>query len=46
LNQPQEALHELNKIRERAFGNTLNNYVLADIATEELFYEIIAGAPA
>ncbi|HEV7330906.1 MAG TPA: RagB/SusD family nutrient uptake outer membrane protein [Flavisolibacter sp.] len=39
LNQPDKALTELNKIRERAFGDATHNYTLADIATEELFYD-------
>ena len=33
------ALKQLNKVRERAFGNILHDYTLADIATKETFYD-------
>ena len=33
------ALVQINKVRERAFGNTSHNYTLADIATEETFLD-------
>lgn len=36
---PAGALIQINKIRERAFGNTSHNYTLADIATEETFLD-------
>lgn len=39
LNQPDAALEELNRIRERAFGDASHNYVLDDISTSELFYD-------
>ncbi len=39
LNQPGLALIELNKIRERAFGNSSHNYTLADIAAPEDFLD-------
>lgn len=39
LNQPQLALVELNRIRERAFKNSNNNYLLADIATPEAYLD-------
>lgn len=39
LNQPEEALTELNKIRTRAFGDTSHNYQLADIVTLDLFID-------
>lgn len=39
LNQPAQALSELNKIRARAFGDDLHNYTLADIATEQAFLD-------
>lgn len=39
LNQPDLALVELNRIRERAFGNDSHQYTMADIATEEAFLD-------
>lgn len=39
LNQPEQALAGLNRIRTRAFGGTEHNYVMADIATEEAFID-------
>lgn len=39
LNQPDLALIELNRIRERAFGNDDHHYTLADIATEDAFLD-------
>jgi starch-binding outer membrane protein, SusD/RagB family len=41
LNLPSDALIQLNRIRERAFGNTTHNYTLADIATKEMFTEVL-----
>ena len=38
-NNPGEALKQLNRVRERAFGNTTRNYVLADISTEPKFID-------
>ncbi len=37
LNNPEKALVELNRIRERAFGNASHNYSLPDIATIDDF---------
>jgi len=39
LNQPELALIELNRIRERAFKGTSHNYLLTDIATPETFLD-------
>jgi hypothetical protein len=39
LNQPDLALAELNKIRQRAFGNANSNYTLADISNANAFYD-------
>lgn len=39
LNQPQEALNQINKVRERAFGNISHNYKLVDIATNNAFLD-------
>ena len=39
LNQPAEALIELNKIRTRAFGDTSHNYELVDISTLDAFLD-------
>jgi hypothetical protein len=39
LDQPDLALTEINKIRERAFGDASHNYTIADIATPESFYD-------
>lgn len=39
LNKPDLALAEINKVRERAFGNTTHDYQLSDIATNETFYD-------
>src|SRR5690606_18122200 len=33
------ALLELNKVRQRAFGDTAHNYALADIPTAEVFMD-------
>lgn len=38
-NEPGLALDEINKIRERAFGNSSHNYQLSDIDTKETFYD-------
>lgn len=38
---PQGALGELNRIRERAFGNSDHNYDLSDISTPEEFIDIL-----
>ncbi len=37
LNQPAEALAELNKVRARSFKGTAFNYTMSDIATPEAF---------
>lgn len=39
LNQPDLALVELNRVRERAFGDDSHSYTMADIATEETFLD-------
>src|SRR5690606_8541011 len=39
LNQPEQALMELNRVRQRAFGDAFHNYTLADIATLDNFME-------
>ncbi|PTX18876.1 putative outer membrane starch-binding protein [Pontibacter mucosus] len=39
LGQPDQALAQLNKVRERAFGSAANNYTLADISSKEAFYD-------
>jgi hypothetical protein len=39
LNQPQQALDQINKIRVRAFQNASHNYTLADIPTKNDFYD-------
>lgn len=39
LNQPEQALIQLNRVRARAFKNTAHNYTMADIATEETFMD-------
>lgn len=39
LNQPDLALAELNKVRQRAFGNANNNYTVADISNATAFYD-------
>ena len=39
LDQPALALAQINKVRERAFGNASHNYQLFDIATDETFYD-------
>ncbi len=36
---PAGALAQINKVRERAFGNASHNYTLADISTEETFLD-------
>lgn len=41
LNDKAQALTQLNKIRERAFGNTTYNYVAGDIVTTENFTDKI-----
>lgn len=41
LNQPQEALDQINRIRERAFGDTAHNYVLADIPDDAAFLDVL-----
>lgn len=38
-NQPDAALVELNKVRERAFGDASHNYQLSDISTLDLFID-------
>ena len=39
LDQPDLALIELNRVRERAFGDDSHQYTMADIATEETFLD-------
>ncbi|WP_257667259.1 RagB/SusD family nutrient uptake outer membrane protein [Parapedobacter tibetensis] len=39
LNQPELALAEINRVRQRAFGDDSHNYTLADIGTEEAFLD-------
>lgn len=39
LQQPDQALFQLNRIRERAFGDTSHNYTLADIPDRNAFME-------
>ena len=39
LNQPEQALVELNRIRQRAFGDDSHNYTLADIASPDAFID-------
>lgn len=39
LGKHVQALSELNKVRNRAFGNTLHQYTMADIATPEAFMD-------
>ena len=39
LGDQETALAQLNRIRERAFGDADHNYTMADIATEELFMD-------
>jgi hypothetical protein len=39
LGDQETALAQLNRIRERAFGDSGHNYTMADIATEELFMD-------
>jgi hypothetical protein len=41
LNQSDQALIQLNKIRERAFGNATHNYTAADIATKDAFTNVL-----
>lgn len=39
LNDPGEALKQINKVRERAFHDNIHNYQLSDILTKETFYD-------
>ncbi|MGK6352064.1 RagB/SusD family nutrient uptake outer membrane protein [Parapedobacter sp. DT-150] len=39
LGQPELALTEINRVRQRAFGNDSHDYTMADIATEEAFMD-------
>jgi len=39
LNQQQQALDQINLIRERAFGNPSHDYLIADISSPELFMD-------
>ena len=41
LGEPQLALDQINRIRERAFGNTDHNYDLSDIPDAEAFLDIL-----
>jgi hypothetical protein len=35
----QDAVNEVNKVRERAFGNNANNYTIATLTLDELLNE-------
>jgi hypothetical protein len=39
LQQPDAAIVQINRIRQRAFGNTLHNYTLADVPSREAFMD-------
>ncbi|MGV3587319.1 MAG: RagB/SusD family nutrient uptake outer membrane protein [Adhaeribacter sp.] len=39
LNQPDQALEQLNKVRERAFGDASHNYTATDIPNREAFID-------
>lgn len=39
LGHPDEALTQINRIRERAFGNSSHNYAIVDIATPDEFMD-------
>lgn len=39
LDQPQQALVQINRIRERAFGDASHNYTMADIPDREAFLD-------
>lgn len=39
LGENTQALAELNKVRSRAFGNSLHNYTASDVATSEAFLD-------
>ncbi|MEX0772802.1 MAG: RagB/SusD family nutrient uptake outer membrane protein [Balneolales bacterium] len=41
LEGPNQALTQLNKVRERAFGDNTHNYELADIATPDEFVDVL-----
>lgn len=41
LNDAQGALDQINRVRERAFGDTAHNYEMADIPTPEAFLDIL-----
>ena len=41
LGQPDLAIAQINRVRERAFGNTDHNYDLADIPDENAFYDVL-----
>lgn len=41
LGQYQEGLNEINKIRERAFGNSDHNYAITDVDGEEGFLDLL-----
>lgn len=41
LNDPQGALDQINKIRERAFNDQSHNYDLADIPTADAFMDLL-----
>ena len=41
LNQPQAALDQINRIRQRAFGNADHNYNMADIPDAEAFLDVL-----
>jgi tetratricopeptide (TPR) repeat protein len=41
LDQPQEALDEINRVRERAFGDTAHNYDLSDTPSDDAFLDVL-----
>lgn len=41
LGRPEDALIQLNRIRERAFGNNLNNYTLANVPDRNSFIDVL-----
>lgn len=41
LGQPEGALEQINRVRERAFGDDSHNYTLADIPDEEAFLDVL-----
>lgn len=41
LQNPAEAVKQLNRVRERAFGNTSRNYTVADVPNENAFIDLL-----